>query len=133
MGRRIYRSQDSRYGFIINEIRYVKIRAPKKTNMLLGERFPLCFKPRRMKGEIYTVHPLYPSNHTPVCEIRTKSYLTVFQIRQPMEKVSRGRSVNHDGCSRLEDDEGYSEEGPEEQDVDIENQYYSSKVDGEEP
>ncbi|RZC81587.1 hypothetical protein C5167_044161 [Papaver somniferum] len=33
---------------------------------------------------------------------RTKSYLTVFQIRQPMEIVSRGRSVNHDGCSRLE-------------------------------
>ncbi|KAI3893601.1 hypothetical protein MKW92_052271 [Papaver armeniacum] len=33
---------------------------------------------------------------------RTKSYLTVFKIHQPMEKVSRGRSVNHDGCSRLE-------------------------------
>ncbi|KAI3885796.1 hypothetical protein MKW92_024348 [Papaver armeniacum] len=32
----------------------------------------------------------------------TKSYLIVFQIRQPMEKVSRGRSVNHDGCSGME-------------------------------
>ncbi|KAI3870606.1 hypothetical protein MKX03_030170 [Papaver bracteatum] len=31
----------------------------------------------------------------------TKSYLTVFQIRQPMEKVFRGRSDNHDGCLQL--------------------------------
>ncbi|KAI3888227.1 hypothetical protein MKX03_028555 [Papaver bracteatum] len=42
-------------------------------------------QPNRMKGEI-----------------RTKSYLTLFQIRQPMEKVSRGISENHDGCSRIE-------------------------------